>query len=186
MVNGTVADNVRLGDSSASDGDVREALDLVGASDIPADQAVGDDGEGISAGQRRKVAMARAVLRIRGGKAGLLVMDEPTAGLDAGSEAKAVEAVRALGVAALIVSHRPAVLQLADRVVEIPFGGQFPSGPALVGQFPSNTASNLHGNCPPNADSPAPHQVRGRHQVGDPGQVGDQHQVRGTDSGGAE
>ena len=75
--------------------------------------------EGLSAGELRRVALARALLRIDCGGGELLVLDEPTAGLDAETELTAIAGVRSLGVGALVVSHRPAVLELADRVVEL-------------------------------------------------------------------
>ena len=115
MFNGTVGDNVALGRPGVSAGDIERALADAGA-DFGPDKPVGDDGEGLSAGERRRVALARALVRIRGG-ARLLVLDEPTAGLDADTEARVIEAVRATGAGALIVSHRPAVLAAADRVV---------------------------------------------------------------------
>jgi thiol reductant ABC exporter CydD subunit len=116
LVRGTVADNVRLGAADATDDEITEALATAGADFGPA-KAIADDGEGLSAGERRRVALARALLRIRRG-ARLLVLDEPTAGLDSDREAAVIDAVRATGASALIVSHRPAVLAAADRVVE--------------------------------------------------------------------
>lgn len=121
MLNGTVAHNVLLGHPDASPADVAAALLDAGA-DFDGDKSVGDDGEGLSAGERRRVALARALLRIRLGGARLLVLDEPTAGLDSSTEAAAVEAVRASGVGAVIVTHRPAVMAAADRVVELGAG----------------------------------------------------------------
>ena len=114
LVNGTVGDNVALGGASG----IAEALRDAGAEFGP-DKAVGDDGEGLSAGERRRVALARALVRIRVGGARLLILDEPTAGLDAATEARVVDAVRATGAGALIVSHRAAVLAAADRVVSV-------------------------------------------------------------------
>lgn len=49
----------------------------------------------------------------------LLILDEPTAGLDADAELVVIAELRRLGVGALVVSHRPAVLAAADRVVEL-------------------------------------------------------------------
>ncbi|MDR0435276.1 MAG: thiol reductant ABC exporter subunit CydD [Propionibacteriaceae bacterium] len=119
MLRGTVADNVRLGWTNATETELRQALDVAGGVGITLDRHVGDAGEGLSAGERRRVALARALLRVRLGSAGLLVLDEPTAGLDADTEEQAVRAIRALKVAALIVSHRQAVLELADKSVPI-------------------------------------------------------------------
>ena len=116
MLNGTVGENVAMGHPGVAAGEIRRALDEAGA-DFGPDKPVGDDGEGLSAGERRRVALARALVRIRLGGARLLVLDEPTAGLDAETEARVVAAVRATGAGALIVSHRPAVLAAADRVV---------------------------------------------------------------------
>ncbi|WP_074436917.1 thiol reductant ABC exporter subunit CydD [Tessaracoccus massiliensis] len=118
MLNGTVGDNVALGHPSATAADVAAALADAGA-DFEPDKHVGDDGEGLSAGERRRVALARALVRIRLGGARLLILDEPTAGLDALTEARVIDAVRATGAGALIVSHRPAVLAAADRVVAL-------------------------------------------------------------------
>ena len=118
MIAGTVGDNVRLADPQAGDDEVREVLAAAGAPDLELDHQVGDQAEGLSAGERRRVGIARALLRIRR-DADVLVLDEPTAGLDADSEATVVESVRASGASAIVVSHRPAVLAAADRVVRI-------------------------------------------------------------------
>ncbi len=118
MVNGTIADNVRLGSPSATDDQVAAAL-LAAGTDLPAERSVGDDGEGLSTGERRRVALARALVRVQTGGARLLVLDEPTAGLDQQTEARVIESVRAAGVGGLMISHRPAVIDLADQVVEL-------------------------------------------------------------------
>ena len=118
MLNGTIADNVRLGFPDATEPEVRHALDRAGAPDLDPDQPVGDEGTGLSAGERRRVATARALLRIDHGAA-LLLLDEPTAGLDADAEAVLLRSLRDSGVAAVVVSHRPAVLAEADRVVVV-------------------------------------------------------------------
>ncbi len=65
------------------------------------------------------MALARALLRIRQGGARLLVLDEPTAGLDADTEAAVIRAVRDSGASALVVTHRNAVLAAADEVVTL-------------------------------------------------------------------
>lgn len=135
MVAGTVADNVRIGFPQATDGEVAAALAAVGASDIPAGQSVRDDGEGLSAGERRRVAMARAYVRIVHGGGRFLVLDEPTAGLDAAAEEDVLATLRGFGAGALVVSHRPQVLAAADRVVTI--GAR--TGPGVGPSGPSRT-----------------------------------------------
>lgn len=119
MIHGTIADNLRMGYPAAWDYAMREALDHAGAPELSLDHRIGDDGEGLSAGERRRVAMARALLRITLGRATLLLLDEPTAGLDAEAESTLLDTVRKLGVAVVVVSHRPAVLAEADRVLTI-------------------------------------------------------------------
>lgn len=120
---GTVAENVRLARPDADDTAVREALRDAGAYDFVTalprgvDTLLGEDGAGISAGQRQRLALARAFLADRP----LLLLDEPTAALDGETEAGIVDAVRRLaeGRTVLLVVHRPALLAVADRVVEL-------------------------------------------------------------------
>jgi thiol reductant ABC exporter CydD subunit len=120
----TVADNVRLGRPDASDAHVAAALDAAGLSEVVrrlphgVDTRLGEGGAGLSAGERQRLALARAFVR----NAPLLLLDEPTAGLDNETEADVLGAVRELayGRTALIVAHRPALAALADRVVELP------------------------------------------------------------------
>ncbi len=119
LLAGTVAANVALGAPAASALRIRRALDAAGAADLQLDRQIEPGTAGLSAGEIRRVALARALLRVDCGGAELLVVDEPTAGLDADTELAAIAGVRAAGVGALVVSHRPAVLAAADRVVEV-------------------------------------------------------------------
>ncbi len=118
MITGTIADNLRLAAPDADAAALRAALAGAGGADLDPGRPVGDDGEGLSAGERRRVATARALLRLDAG-ADVLLLDEPTAGLDADAEATLLAGLRAAGVTAVVVSHRAAVLAQADRVVTI-------------------------------------------------------------------
>ena len=121
----TIGANIAMGSATpASTEELRAVLDLAGGQGLSLDRPVGDDSEGLSAGEQRQVAIARALLRIRRDGAHWLVMDEPTAGLDADAEAAVISAVRTSGAGALVVSHRPAVLAMADRVVTVGGGDE--------------------------------------------------------------
>ncbi|WP_328904802.1 thiol reductant ABC exporter subunit CydD [Streptomyces sp. NBC_00234] len=133
---GTIAENVRLARPDADDETVTAALRDAGASgfvaDLPqgAQTLLGEDGAGLSAGQRQRLALARAFLADRP----VLLLDEPTAGLDGETEAGIVEAVRRLaaGRTVLLVVHRPALLSVADRVVTLePQQVRSPAGGAV-------------------------------------------------------
>ncbi|MFD5326144.1 thiol reductant ABC exporter subunit CydD [Streptomyces sp. NPDC127092] len=137
---GTIAENVRLARPDASDAAVRRALRDAGADDFVAelpdgaDTLLGEDGAGLSAGQRQRLALARAFLADRP----LLLLDEPTAALDGETEAAVVEAVRRLsaGRTVLLVVHRPALLAVADRVVRLA-----PAGSRADGAAPTEPAA---------------------------------------------
>ncbi|MEO3857010.1 thiol reductant ABC exporter subunit CydD [Acrocarpospora sp. B8E8] len=122
----SVADNIRLG-SAASPDQIRTASAAAQAAEfvetLPEgyDTVLGERGANLSAGQRQRVALARAFCRP---DAEVLLLDEPTARLDGRSEAAVLDSTRHLaeGRTAVIVAHRPAMIDLADRVIRITDG----------------------------------------------------------------
>lgn len=133
LVSGTIAQNIRLGEppASAADADpdtestserVRRALALAQAPDLDADQELGVQGAGLSGGQAQRVAVARAIYRHLSGLAPVIALDEPSAALDADTEAGLWRALRSLadaGAIVLLVSHRSTARAIADTVVTL-------------------------------------------------------------------
>ena len=120
---GTVAGNIALAVPDAPAAAVRDAAKTTGVTewtDLDAPLAAG--GGGLSAGQRQRVAMARAVLRCHLLDIRLLLLDEPTAHLDVAAELDLCAAIGELlpGRTALVVTHRQTPLALADHIVHLP------------------------------------------------------------------
>ncbi|MEV3852874.1 thiol reductant ABC exporter subunit CydD [Streptomyces sp. NPDC050095] len=140
---GSIADNVRLARPDADDAAVLDALREAGALEfveaLPEGvrTELGEDGAGLSAGQRQRLALARAFLADRP----VVLLDEPTAALDGETEAGIVEAVRrlAVGRTVLLVVHRPALLAVADRVVRL----ETPAARRLPAQTGSAPAAGI-------------------------------------------
>jgi ABC-type multidrug transport system fused ATPase/permease subunit len=133
MLDGTVADNVALGRPGAGREDLEAAAratllnDLVQGLPQGWNTQIGEGGVRLSGGQRRRVALARAILR----DAPVLLLDEPTSGLDAASEQAVLAALdrAAEGRTVLAVSHRLGLAARADRVVVLDAGRVAEQGP---------------------------------------------------------
>lgn len=125
LLRGTLRDNLTL-DRNVSDDDLRAALRAVGleaaVEALPAglDHALDEDGSGLSGGQRQRLLVARALLR----RPAVLVLDEPTANLDAEAEAALVATLRREAERRLVVAvaHRAALARAAERVLRLTDG----------------------------------------------------------------
>ncbi|CAO3438022.1 cysteine peptidase family C39 domain-containing protein [Azospirillum doebereinerae] len=117
---GTVADNLRFGDHGLTDAALREALALVGlAADLEPrgglSLTLSRGGAELSGGQRRRLALARALLR----KPALLVLDEALDALEPDLDRAIRDRLRGLGCTVLIVSRRPQSLAGCDHVIDL-------------------------------------------------------------------
>ncbi|MCK9530166.1 MAG: thiol reductant ABC exporter subunit CydD [Gammaproteobacteria bacterium] len=126
LFHGSVRDNIRLARPDADHAAVEQASRLAHAHEfitrLPQgyDTPVGEGGQGLSGGQVQRIALARAFLK----EAPLVVLDEPTASLDAQSEVLVQAALARLaeGRSLLVVAHRLATVRQADRIVVLDQG----------------------------------------------------------------
>ena len=123
LVPGTVRENITYGAQDVSDETVAQAARAALAEEFIAalpdglDTMVGDDGLRLSAGQRQRLVIARALVC----RPPLLALDEPTTYLDSGTVSALLENLKSLpgGPAVLMVTHDPTVAASADRVLEL-------------------------------------------------------------------
>lgn len=123
LFNGTIRDNIRLGNPHARDEDIIAALEAANAARFVAalpngpDTNVQDRGERLSGGERQRIALARTLVR----NPVLLILDEATNSLDRETEAAVFEALSRLRgrVTIVLISHGKAALDLADHVIRM-------------------------------------------------------------------
>jgi ABC-type transport system involved in cytochrome bd biosynthesis fused ATPase/permease subunit len=127
---GTIAENIALADPTASHARIAAAATAAGLDELLASlqsglhTPVGESGRGLSAGQAQRVALARAFLR----KASLVVLDEPTAHLDADTAAAVGGAIERLaaGTTTLLIAHDARVAGRAHRILTLADGRVHP------------------------------------------------------------
>lgn len=121
LFHGTLRDNLLLARPSASDEDIINVLNLCGVMDfirqLPQglDYLVQEGGNGLSGGQRQALLLARTLLR----DPSIVLLDEPTANFDEPSEKRFLHQLQhwACHRTLIIATHRPAVLEIVDRVI---------------------------------------------------------------------
>ena len=126
LLHDSVLANVTLGDDSLTEADAEQALRAAGAWDFVCalpqgvHTTVGERGGRFSGGQRQRIAIARAMAH----RPKLLILDEATSALDAESERAICETLARLSqsVTMLAISHRPALIEAADRVYRMQHG----------------------------------------------------------------
>jgi ATP-binding cassette, subfamily B, bacterial len=135
LLTGTIADNIRFLRSDIADEEVVRAARLAHLHDEvllwPAgyDTKVSQRAEAVSGGQRQRICLARALVR----QPDLLVLDEPTSALDSEAEDVVYASLEGLkgSVTMVVISHRPRVLELCDRVIVLRHGEVTDDEPVL-------------------------------------------------------
>lgn len=128
----SIADNIAFGRPAATREEVIAAAEAAGADAfirrLPEgyDTAIGERGATLSGGEAQRLAIARALLK----DAPILILDEPTASLDAATETKVMEAIERLaqGRTTIIIAHRLSTIRRSDRIVVLQHGRIAESG----------------------------------------------------------
>jgi len=160
---GTVADNIARFDPTASSSSIIAAARAAGVHDmivqLPAgyQTVVGEGGAGLSAGQRQRIALARALY----GDPFLVVLDEPNSNLDVAGDAaltRAIKSVRSRGGIAIIIAHRPSALAAVDTVLALAKGQMQAFGPKsdVLKQVLQTDNRRKPGVAPPAPAAPLP------------------------------
>jgi len=130
---GTIRDNITIGDPYSSDEELLEASKIAGVHDILGkhesgyDLIVGERGDGLSGGERQAVTLARAILS----KPSILLLDEPTNSMDELTESKFKNNLKNIieDKTLIVVTHKPSILSLVDRIIVVEDGRIVADGP---------------------------------------------------------
>jgi len=133
LLSGSIRDNIVLGREQVDDAEMLRAAEVSGAHDFIGvmangyDLVLADRGESLSGGQRQAIAMARALA----GSPPLLVFDEPTSAMDVQTEARLIKRLAAelADRTLVLITHRPPMLRLVDRVIIMEAGRIVADGP---------------------------------------------------------
>jgi ATP-binding cassette subfamily B protein/ATP-binding cassette subfamily C protein len=121
VLHGTLRDNIAYAAPHAGDAEIERAIRLASLGDLVTrlpeglDAPVGDHGDRLSGGERQRIAIARSLLA----RPALLLLDEPTAHLDAANEAALSQTIEQVSheCALLVVAHRFSTIRSASRIV---------------------------------------------------------------------
>ena len=137
LLAGTIAEAIRLGTPDATSAEIADAARRAGAESFIValpdayETRVGDGGAGLSAGQLRRIALARALIR----DASLVILDEPTTSLDEESARLVAESLERLprsGTMLLITHDEALARRVADRIVGMSDGHIVPASEVSV------------------------------------------------------
>ena len=144
LFNRSIAENLRIGKSGASEAELRlaaeraQALDFIETSASGFDSRVGERGRSLSGGERQRLSIARALLK----DPPILILDEATSALDARTEGRLLAALDEVmkGRTTFVIAHRLATVRKADRILMFEHGriveaGSFDELVALGGRF---------------------------------------------------
>ncbi|MDH3742548.1 MAG: type I secretion system permease/ATPase, partial [Hyphomicrobiales bacterium] len=152
LFGGSVADNIARFEAERDDDAIIEAAQLAGVHDMILsldggyDSEIGEAGTVLSAGQRQRIGLARAMYR----NPFLIVLDEPNSNLDADGDAaltRSVQAMRERGSIVIVIAHRPSAIAALDLLLVIQNGRQEAFGPKaeVLAKMTHQVAANKQG-----------------------------------------